>query len=89
MTGFFAIWAFDLFRRRLKLRPAELGGLVWLLAMNLPAFMLSGRTAKWYLYVPVMGLAIAVGCVMERIPALIPRVRLPYAWLLDRMGPDG
>jgi hypothetical protein len=67
------LWLLDVMARRGKLAPLEWAGLIWLVGLNLPAFMLSGRLAKWYLYVPLLGLALAFGSFAARMQARLPR----------------
>jgi hypothetical protein len=55
------LWFADILRRKCRLNPLEFGGLIWLIGMLAPAYLLSSRTAKWYLYIPAMGLALAIG----------------------------
>jgi hypothetical protein len=46
--------------------------------LNVPAFLLSRRLAKWYLYIPLLGLAFAFGVMAEhmqpRLPAKLQRI---------------
>jgi hypothetical protein len=75
MTAFlFLVWFLNIALRKGRLLAAEVGGILWLPALLVPAFLLSNRTEKWYLYVPVMGLALAIGAgwprgQWRRIPA--------------------
>ncbi len=75
------VWALNIARRRGRLLASEIGGIVWLSAMLTPVYLLSNRTAKWYLYIPVMGLAFAVGAGCSGWDGL--RHRLSARW----MGP--
>jgi hypothetical protein len=68
------LWLLDVIARRGKLAPVEWAGLIWLVGLNLPAFMLSGRLGKWYLYVPLLGLALAFGSLAGRMQARVPRL---------------
>jgi hypothetical protein len=67
-------WLIDVARRRAKLSPVESGGLIWLIGMLAPAFLLSARTAKWYLYIPVMGLAFTIGSLAGRLRQITARI---------------
>ena len=67
------LWLLDVMARRGKLAPVEWAGLIWLVGLNLPALMLSGRLAKWYLYVPLLGLALAFGSLAARMQARLSR----------------
>ena len=66
------LWLLNVLARKGRLTPLEWAGLIWLLGLNLPAFMLSGRLAKWYLYVPLFGLALAFGSLVAQIRAGLP-----------------
>jgi hypothetical protein len=61
------IWARDLLRRRLKLSTIEWAGILWFVGLNMPAFLLSHRLAKWYLYIPLFGLSLAFGVFAENL----------------------
>jgi len=66
-----AVALLDILRRKGKLSPSEWGGLIWFIALNVPALMLSIRLAKWYLYTPLFGLALTVGALAESTRAAI------------------
>lgn len=66
-------WMADMARRRGKLSPVEYGGLIWLVGMNMPALLLANRLAKWYLYVPLLGLALALGFGVQNLRYWVPR----------------
>ncbi len=59
--------------------PVLYAGLVWFAGMNLPALLLSHRLAKWYLYVPLMGLALALGALATNLFDWVPKWREPFA----------
>lgn len=67
----FFLWLADIFRRRGKLSAIEIGGALWFAGLLAPALLLSSRTAKWYLYVPVMGLALALGALAGNLEAAL------------------
>ena len=67
MGGLLLLWAIDLLRRKGKLTPLEWGGLIWFVGLNLPAWLLSNRLAKWYLYLPLMGIAFTLGSFAARL----------------------
>ena len=67
MGGLLSLWAIDLLRRKGKLTPLEWGGLIWFVGLNLPAWLLSNRLGKWYLYLPIMGLALTLGSFAARL----------------------
>jgi 4-amino-4-deoxy-L-arabinose transferase-like glycosyltransferase len=67
-----AAWGVDLARRKFKPARLEWGGLLIFACLSLPAVMLSQRIAKWYLYVPLIGIALAFGHLGTRIAGLIP-----------------
>ena len=77
MGGLLLLWVFHLLRRRGKLSAAEWTGPVWFVGLLIPALLLSGRLGKWYLYIPLFGLALAFGDFVEsfsiRIAARFPR----------------
>jgi hypothetical protein len=79
MAAVCAVWLLDILRRRGKLSVIEWSGVVWLAGLNIPALLLSHRLAKWYLYIPLFGLALAFGVLIEnlrtRFPFIIPRFR--------------
>ena len=77
-----AIWCLDLLRRKMKLSSAECGGLVWFVGLSVPALLLSHRLAKWYLYVPLLGLALALGVLAESLGNLLPKSGRRIAALL-------
>jgi hypothetical protein len=68
------LWLLDVMARRAKLAPVEWAGLIWVVGLNLPAFMLSGRLSKWYLYVPLFGLALAFGSLPGRLQVRLRRL---------------
>jgi len=61
MGSLLALWLYYWIRRKGLLDWSQWSGMIWLAGMNVPAFLLANRTAKWYLYVPVMGVAIMFG----------------------------
>jgi 4-amino-4-deoxy-L-arabinose transferase-like glycosyltransferase len=75
MGSLWAAWTVDLSRRKFKPAPLEWGGLLILLCLSLPAAMLSQRIAKWYLYLPLIGIALAFGHFGTRIAGPIPERR--------------
>ncbi len=77
-----AIWCLNLLRRKLRLSSAEYGGLICFVALNIPALFLSHRLGKWYLYIPLFGLAIALGVLAEHLRNLLPGFRGRIAGLL-------
>jgi hypothetical protein len=76
----FFLWLADIFRRRGKPSAIEIGGGLWLAAMLAPALLLSSRTAKWYLYVPAMGLALALGALAGNLEAALAGLRRAVAY---------
>ncbi len=74
MGALLGLWLLDVLKRRRRLTPVEWAGLAWLAAMSVPALMLSQRTAKWYLYVPAMGLALTIGSLAGRLRDRLPRL---------------
>jgi hypothetical protein len=54
-------------RPAVRSSPVVWGSLTWFVGMNVPALLLSSRTAKWYLYVPLLGLALCLGFLVESI----------------------
>lgn len=72
MGGLLLIWALDILRRRGRLTAVELAGVVWFAGLNVPALLLSSRLAKWYLYIPLVGLALAFGMLAEHLQRLAP-----------------
>jgi hypothetical protein len=72
MGVFLVTWIFDILRRRARLEAVEWAGLVWFIGLNIPAFLLSQRLAKWYLYIPLFGLALAFGIVVRNLRDLAP-----------------
>lgn len=71
----FFLWLADIFRRRGKPSAIEIGGALWLAGMLAPALLLSSRTAKWYLYVPAMGLALALGALASNLETALAGLR--------------
>jgi hypothetical protein len=76
------IWLLDLIRRRIRLTAIEVGGLIWFIGLNVPAFLLSHRLGKWYLYIPLFGLALTIGVLAENLSTLLPKSRTRIAGLL-------
>ena len=70
MGGLLLIWAIDILRRRGRLTVIEWSGVLWFLGLNIPSFLLSDRLAKWYLYLPLFGLAITFGVFAGHLQAL-------------------
>ncbi len=71
MSCLLLIWGLDILRRRGRLSIVEWAGVGWLVGLNVPALLLSHRLAKWYLYIPLMGLALAFGVLAENLRALV------------------
>jgi hypothetical protein len=84
MGGLLAIWLVDLLRRELKFSAKELGGMVWFLGITAPALFLSHRLAKWYIYIPLFGLALIFGVFAESIENIVLKLgkRSYTLWLL-------
>jgi hypothetical protein len=61
ITVLLVLWAGDILLRRLRLSLLEVVGCAWFAGLCVPALMLSSRLAKWYLYVPLAGLAFMFG----------------------------
>ncbi len=72
MAGLLLIWAIDILRRRGRMSAVEWTGIVWFAGLNVPALLLSSRLAKWYLYLPLLGLALAFGMLADHLQALAP-----------------
>ena len=70
MGGLLLVWAIDILRRRGRLTVIEWSGVLWFLGLNVPSFLLSSRLAKWYLYLPIFGLALSFGVVAGHLQAL-------------------
>ncbi len=66
------IWGFDILRRRIKLSVIEWMGIIWFAGLNVPSLLLSSRLAKWYLYLPLLGLALAFGAFVDSMRTLVP-----------------
>jgi len=79
MGGLLLAWLFDLLRRDKGLSAVEWSGLIWFVGLSVPALLLSSRLAKWYLYLPLMGLAFAFGVVVENLRASTPAKIRPFA----------
>jgi hypothetical protein len=79
MGSILLAWLFDLLRREGGLSAVEWSGLIWFVGLNVPALLLSSRLAKWYLYLPLMGLALAFGVVVENLRASMPAKVRSYA----------
>ena len=73
MGGLLLIWIWDILRRRGRLSVVEWAGILWFIGLNVPAFLLSHRLAKWYLYIPLLGLALAFGVLVENLCNLLSR----------------
>jgi hypothetical protein len=71
-------WVLDILRRRFRLSGIEWAGLLWFLGLNLPAFMLAQRLAQWYLYVPLLGLALAFGMFVQNLYSYL-RTKIRFA----------
>jgi hypothetical protein len=84
MGGLLAIWLVDLLRRELRLSAIEWGGLIWFAGITAPALFLSHRLAKWYIYIPLFGLALILGVFAENIGNILLKIgRRNYTlWLL-------
>ena len=63
------IWSLDVLKRRVRLTAIEWSGIAWFAGLSLPALLLSSRLAKWYLYLPLLGLALAFGVLVENLRA--------------------
>lgn len=61
MGSLLLVWMFDILKRRGRVSAVEWAGIAWFSGLNLPALLLSSRLAKWYLYIPLFGLALAFG----------------------------
>ncbi len=59
------VWLTGVARQRKSPDPAIWCGLIWFAGLALPALMLSDRLAKWYLYTPLLGLALAAGALVD------------------------
>ncbi len=73
MGAVLLIWAVDILRRRGRLSVVEWAGLLWFAGLNIPSFLLSHRLAKWYLYLPLLGLALAFGVMVDNLRAGVPQ----------------
>ncbi len=73
MGAVLLVWAADLYRRRFRLSFLEWSGIAWFLGLNLPSFLLSRRLGKWYLYIPLFGLALVFAALAENLSRRIPR----------------
>lgn len=83
MGGVLLLWGLDLLRRRMRLTAVEWAGILWFAGLSVPAFLLSQRLAKWYLYLPLLGLALAFGVFAENLRSLAPaRYRRPAGILI-------
>ncbi len=71
----FACLLMETVRLRGRLGAAAWAGLVWLIGMNAPALMLSDRLAKWYLYIPLLGLSMTVGALVHGMPRRLKGVK--------------
>ena len=69
MACLLVFWGRDVVRRRGRLSVAEWAGLVWFAGLNIPSLLLSGRLGKWYLYLPLFGLALTFGGFAESLRA--------------------
>jgi hypothetical protein len=65
------IWSLDVLRRRGRLSVVEWAGVLWFAGLSVPALLLSSRLAKWYLYIPLFGLALAFGVLSENLRAFL------------------
>jgi len=61
------IWLNDVWRRRFRLSVVEWSGIVWFAGLNIPSLLLASRLGKWYLYLPLFGLALAFGRFAESL----------------------
>ena len=66
------LWGLDVLRRRGRLAVIEGAGLLWFAGLNVPALLLSHRLAKWYLYLPLFGLALAFGVLAGNLRSFAP-----------------
>ena len=64
------LWGLDILRRRCRLSFTEWAGVLWFVGLNVPSLLLSQRLAKWYLYLPLLGLALAFGVCAENLRSL-------------------
>ncbi len=78
MAGLLILWGNDVLKRRGRLSVVEWSGIVWFAGLNLPALLLSNRLGKWYLYLPLLGLALAFGGFAE---SLRSRTAGKFRWL--------
>jgi hypothetical protein len=72
MGSVLLLWGLDLLRRRVRLTAVEWAGILWFAGLSVPAFLLSQRLAKWYLYLPLLGLALAFGVFAENLRSIAP-----------------
>jgi hypothetical protein len=79
MGGILLAWFLDLLRRDGRLSAVEWSGVIWFVGLNVPALLLSSRLAKWYLYLPLMGLALAFGVAVENLLASVRAKIRPFA----------
>ncbi len=82
MGGLVLIWILDIARRRGRLSIVEWTGIIWFVGLNVPSFLLSHRLAKWYLYLPLFGLALAFGVLIDDLSSLLPRRIQRYGGLV-------
>jgi hypothetical protein len=61
MGSLLLVWMLDILKRRSRVSVVEWAGVIWFAGLNVPALLLSSRLAKWYLYIPLFGLALAFG----------------------------
>jgi hypothetical protein len=65
------IWFSDVWKRRFRLSVVEWSGIAWFAGLNVPSLLLSSRLGKWYLYLPLLGLAFVFGGLAESLRARI------------------
>ena len=65
------IWCGDIMKRRFRFSAVEWSGIAWFVGLNVPSWLLSSRLAKWYLYLPLFGLAFMFGSLAESLRARI------------------
>lgn len=85
-----ALWCLDVLRRKGKLSAVEWGGFLCLVGLNIPALLLSNRLGKWYLYIPLFGLALAFAILAANLGKRLPGSgrRIPgFALLVVLLAP--
>ena len=75
MGSLLLVWMLDILKRRGRVSVVEWAGVVWFAGLNVPALLLSSRLAKWYLYIPLFGLALAFGVFAANLRARFTKSR--------------